>query len=101
MPSNLDIEFIPIAREDIRNIALWYRNELEGLDKRFIFSLEATLKSIHNNPELYPIQFNSIRAALMHRFPYRIYYVIEKDNIFVIGIIHTKRSPRHIKRRKM
>jgi hypothetical protein len=81
MPSNLDfkIHFLPVAREDIRKISLWYRNELEGLEKRFLFSLDAALQSLKKNPLLYPVNFSSIRAVLMHRFPYRIYYFIEND----------------------
>lgn len=102
MPSSLDfkIEFTPQASEDIRTIALWYRNELEGLDNRFLSSLEAALNSLRSNPKLYPVSFSSIRAALMHRFPYRIYYYLEVDVIFILGVIHTKRSPKLIRRRR-
>jgi toxin ParE1/3/4 len=102
MPSNLEfrVEFTPIAREDIRAITQWYRNELEGLEGRFLNNLEAAISLLQGNPKLYPVSFGSIRSALMRRFPYRIYYFLEADVIFVLGVIHTKRSPKLIRRRR-
>ena len=102
MPSNLEykVEFTPPAREDVRGITGWYRSELEGLENRFLLSLESALVILQTSPKLYPVVFRSIRSALLRKFPYRIYYFIEVDVIFILGIIHTKRSPKLIRRRK-
>lgn len=102
MPRNpeLVVEFTSYAREDIREIALWYRNEQDGLDDRFIFSLKASLDSLIKNPFVYQINFHSVRSMLMKRFPYRIYYLIEEPAILIVGVMHTKRNPKLIRRRK-
>ena len=44
MPKNPEylLDFTPQAREDVREIVVWYRSEMKGLEDRFLlnFSLE-------------------------------------------------------------
>jgi plasmid stabilization system protein ParE len=101
MPKSLEfvLEFSSQAREDVREVVLWYRNEQEGLEDRFLFSLKASTDSLIKNPLIYQVNFLSIRSMLMKRFPYRIYYSIEDDMVLILGVIHTKRSPKLIRKR--
>ena len=93
------LEFTPSAREDIREIVLWYRNEVEGLQARFLLSLKSAIDLLLDNPEAYQINFSCIRSILLHRFPYRLYYFVEGKSIKILGIIHLKRSPKFIRKR--
>src|SRR5579859_4853762 len=101
MPKNLDyvLEFTPKAREDVREIVLWYRGEREGLEDRFLLSLKASTDILLKNPRHYQIKFESVRALLLKRFPYRLYYFMEGNLITVLGVVHTKRSPKLIRKR--
>src|SRR6267154_550008 len=93
------LEFTAATREDIREIVWWYRNEQEGLEERFLLSLKASTDSLLKNPQIYQINFQSIRSLLLKRFPYRLYYFIENSSIVVLGVIHTKRNPKLIRKR--
>jgi Plasmid stabilisation system protein. len=93
------LEFTPQAREDIREIVLWYRNEVEGLEERFLLNLEVSINSLIKNPFIYQINFETIRAVLISKFPYRLHYIVEGNSIKVLGVIHVKRSPKLIRRR--
>lgn len=101
MPKNLEyvLEFAPKAREDVREIVLWYRGEREGLEDRFLLSLKASTDVLVKNPLLYQIRFESIRSLLLKRFPYRLYYFIDGNQVMVLGIVHTKRSPKFIRKK--
>jgi len=101
MPKNLDyvLEFAPKAREDVREIVLWYRGEREGLEDRFLLSLKASSDILLKNPLQYQVKFGSVRALLLKRFPYRLYYFIDGNLIMVLGVVHTKRSPKLIRKR--
>jgi toxin ParE1/3/4 len=101
MPKSLEyvLEYTPQARDDIREIVLWYRNELEGLEDRFLLSLEASTNSLIKTPFAYQVNFKSIRSILLKRFPYRLYYFVEEDSIIVLGVIHSKRNPKLIRKR--
>lgn len=93
------LQFSEISREDVREIGLWYRSQVSGLDERFVANLGRSALKIQKNPYSYPICFGVIRVALLNRFPYRIYYFIEDRLITVIGVIHTKRTPKLIRKR--
>lgn len=79
MPKNLEyvLEYTATAREDVREIVLWYRNEQEGLEDRFLLSLKASTDSLVKSPLIHQVNFHSIRSVLVRRFPYRLYYSIE------------------------
>jgi len=94
-----EMDYSELARDDVREITLWYRNEQEGLEFRFLLSLDAAVNSLSKNPVIYQINFGSIRSVLLYRFPYRVYYFIENNRIIISGVIHVNRSPRVIKKR--
>jgi plasmid stabilization system protein ParE len=103
MPKNLEhsLDFIPQAREDVRAIVIWYKSEVEGLEDRFLLSLKNSINSLIKNPLIYQVNFGSIRSLLLQRFPYRVYYFVEGNSIKIIGVVHTKRSPKFIRKRLM
>lgn len=94
-----DLSFAAVAREDVREIVLWYKNEVDGLENRFLFSLEVIISELRDNPLIYPIQFNNIRCGLLRRFPYKVYYTIDQETVIILGVIHVKRNPKLIRKR--
>ena len=93
------LEYTAASRDDVREIVLWYRNEKEGLEDRFLLSLEAAFNSIKGNPQVYQINFDGVRSLLLKRFPYRAYYFLDTNRIIILGVLHAKRSPRLIRKR--
>jgi plasmid stabilization system protein ParE len=55
--------------------------------------LGVVLDRIRENPELYPLARNSIRRAVLRRFPYLLFYLVEPRRIVVIGCLHASRDP--------
>ena len=89
------------AESDADEAAAWYDEQLEGLSKKFYDDLHQAIRKIQQYPALNPFYKNSklIRKKNLHRFPYKIFYIFNKNEIFVLAIIHHKRSAKHIKRR--
>ncbi len=54
---------------------------------------------IKENPKIFPIIHKKIRRALIHRFPYGIFYFTGNDLIIVSAIFHAKREPQKWERR--
>jgi plasmid stabilization system protein ParE len=48
---------------------------------------------IGRNPLACRLIYQDARRALVRKFPYSIFYIIEEDTIFVIGVFHSKRNP--------
>jgi plasmid stabilization system protein ParE len=55
--------------------------------------VDAALALIQRTPELHPLIHKQIRRALIRRFPFGIFYVVEEDTIRVLAVFHGKRNP--------
>jgi hypothetical protein len=44
-------------------------------------------------PAAGPIVYRTLRRALVHRFPFAVYYTLTTDLIEVRGVLHTSRRP--------
>jgi len=83
------------AEFDVFESYIWYEKQKEGLGEEFLDALDSAETSICNNPLTYPVRHKKIvRAFIVDRFPYIIYYVIKKDVIYVISIFNTNQKPK-------
>jgi plasmid stabilization system protein ParE len=89
----------PVTWLDIEEAIDWYENESKGLGKRFFKSFEDALEKIVKNPDAYLFIIPDVRRVLLKNFPYKIFYSVSPDTIFIIGVFHAKRSKGFIRRR--
>lgn len=81
------------AEEDLRGAADWYRRQAAGLDLRFRDAVREALGRITERPALYPKVHRELRRALVHRFPYSIFYRVTDETVLVVAIVHQARDP--------
>ena len=94
------VEFRKEALQDILSIISWYEHHREGLGDEFFISLEKSKHQLEQNPLQFIKKYKQIRKAIMSRFPYFIYYKIEKSSrVIVFAILHMKRSSKYVKGR--
>lgn len=67
--------------------------------EKFAAKVEEVLSRISTFPELYPALIRNVRAATLRRFPYLIYYRVQRTHVEVLAILHGSRSPRAWQRR--
>lgn len=91
--------FTPFAEKDIEEIVEWYGKQNIDLSKRFIKTLDKTVKNINENPFLFQEVYKTYRCANSGKFPYKIVYRIVEKNILIISITHHKRNPNVWKRK--
>jgi len=89
----------PEAEEDLTKTFVWYEDKRQGLGFDFLLHVDAGMRFIARNPQIYAPVYKKTRKHLIKRFPYKIVYIIEKQKIIVLGVLHGKRSPSVIKRR--
>jgi len=77
----------------------WYNVRMVGLGDQFFMSVDATIQAISRNPNQFPEIYKTIRRALIHRFPYAIFFVVEESQIIILAIFHAKRNPKQWKER--
>jgi plasmid stabilization system protein ParE len=90
----------PEAQADIREAATWYEGREVGLGIGFIGEIRASLQHIADNPLRFPTVDEDVRRALLHRFPYSIYFVNEPEAAAIIAVLHQHRRPAAWKSRR-
>ena len=90
---SLDGFLRPHARRDLEAAAAWYEDRHEALGSEFIDEFLLCVDRIEGNPESFPLVDADVRRALLHRFPYAIYYSVEPTHIQVLGVLHCSQHP--------
>jgi plasmid stabilization system protein ParE len=88
------------AQADIREAATGYETRETGLGRRFVGEVRESLRRIGDNPLRFPIVDRDVRRALLHKFPYSIYFVNEPEAAAIIAVLHQHRRPRAWKSRR-
>jgi len=81
-----------LAELEIQEIAMWYEDQQEGVGFKFLDAIDQSFERIQQFPELYAIVDGDVRRALLRRFPFAVYYRIERDKVTVLTVIHSKRD---------
>src|SRR5215213_10341755 len=83
----------PDAKADIGSAVRWYQRRDLNVAFRFTLETRATVSRIARSPYQFPCIKGSIRRALLKRFPYSIYYTLNKDGAaFVFAVLHQRRN---------
>jgi plasmid stabilization system protein ParE len=87
------------AEAELNEAFVWYEDRVPGLGSDFLLQVDACFNTILRTPELYPVVHRNIRRAILRRFPYEVFYVIDEPRISILAIFHSKRDPKHWKDR--
>lgn len=99
MPLSLSIT--SKAQQDVLNAYHWYEDKVTGLGLEFIQSVDARIKHLVSDPQHFQLVYgNSVRRALVSRFPYAIYFVQQDTSLIVFAILHQRVNPSRWKSRK-
>ena len=89
----------PIVFDDAEEAVNYYEKKVKGLGNRFYSSLLVSLEEIQLNPLNYSYIKIPVSRRVVSKFPYKIYYLVSDQTIYVIGISHAKRSNAFVKSR--
>ncbi|MFN2475349.1 MAG: type II toxin-antitoxin system RelE/ParE family toxin [Chthoniobacterales bacterium] len=80
----------PVAVDDLVEAAAWYERQAEGLGGELIDEALRAIRRAAANPELFRIvrRDGEIRRVLTERFPYRIFFSISSDALYVHAVLH-------------
>ena len=83
----------PATDADVEDAFHWYESELAGLGRQFLDELRASYDSVQSGPLKYQTLRWDIRRALLRRFPYSVYFVVEGSSITVLAVLRATRDP--------
>jgi plasmid stabilization system protein ParE len=82
-----------LQRASFRKPFIGTKNKNPALGSEFVRSIEVSIQLIRRHPKIFPAVHKNIRQAVIRRFPYSIFYLVEVDKIVVLAIFHTSRNP--------
>lgn len=91
----------PEAEADVVEAALWYEQQNPGLGEKFVAAVDQAIRRVIENPLAFPVihRRHEVRRALTHRFPYRVFFTLKGDTVFIHAVLHGHRHDRHWKAR--
>lgn len=97
----MTLQFV-ISREAVADIAetvRWFQEISPELLARFEAELESIYAAVLEHPQMYPTVYKNFRRALLRRFPYAVFYVVESPILLIAGVVHQSRDDTTWKRR--
>jgi len=82
------------AELDIVDAVAWYEERQVGLDAKLLLELDSVVERILRTPQQFPQVFGNVRRALLHKFPYSVYFHVSNERIDLVAVLHQHRDPR-------
>jgi len=83
----------PLAQADIGDAVTWYQQQQSGLGSRFLDLLDHVFKRIRETPMQFPTVSLDVRRALLHTFPYAVYFRETEQAVVILAVLHLRRDP--------
>ncbi len=83
----------PLAEADLDDAARWYEEEQPGLSRRFLSDVDRTFGRVRERPFQFPAVTRDVRRALLHAFPYAVYFRPSAQTVAVLAVLHLRRNP--------
>jgi len=89
------VVILPVAKQDIKEAALWYNSRQKELGKRFALHVRRKINLLKQNPLSSATRYDEVKTAVLDIFPFMIHYSTDEQQnlIIVTAVLHTSRNP--------
>lgn len=87
------------AIQDMDDAVSFYDSIDEKLADRLIDELDDVLNHITYNPQHFQKRYKNVRIRFTNKFPFGIYYTMDKNAVIVHAVMHNKRNPKRMIKR--
>lgn len=84
--------FRPPAEADALAAQAWYAEHSATTAARFTADLAGTIERVAERPAAFARVHGHVRRAVLHRFPYAVYFFVESEFIVVVAV-HGRQDP--------
>ncbi len=89
----MNLKYTDRSRDDIESAFSWYERQRRGLGFEFLDCVEIALKYIVDYPEMCQFKYSLFRSCPIRRFPFSIFYTVEKSNIIIHSVFDNRQDP--------
>ncbi len=88
-----NIRISEFAQIELDDAVLYYELEQQELGLRFKDEVRKAIDRIKKYPTSWPLECPDVRKCFVLKFPYKILYSIQKQDIVILAIAHQHRKP--------
>jgi plasmid stabilization system protein ParE len=89
----MNIDILEIAQKEMDDAVLYYEVKQPGLGSKFKEAVRQSIDRLKKYPTSWPIESGEVRKFFVHKFPYKILYSIQEQNIVILAVAHQHRKP--------
>ena len=91
----MTVRFTPRARDDLRDILDYIKQDNAGAADKARRAIAHTIAVLASRPHLgiRNARAPELRSLLVARYPYRIHYLVKDNDVWIVHIRHTARRP--------
>ena len=82
------------AAAEVTSAISWYAQPEINQTSAFVKDIQRTESHLQTHPELYKRVESDVRRAVLRRFPYSLFFLIEGDQVVVLAFMHQHQRPR-------
>lgn len=90
---SLELLVTATAEADLDQAFRWYEDQRLGLGREFLAVVDEHLDRLVGNPRHYPEIHRGLRRALIRRFPYAIFFLMNAKFVVILAVRHQAREP--------
>lgn len=87
------VRFHPAAAAEVERAQAWYEERSALAAAAFLQELTRAVQRIRVAPERYPTAEHGTRRIVLEQFPFTAFYLVRRDEAFVVAVAHHKRRP--------
>jgi plasmid stabilization system protein ParE len=81
------------AELDFAEAQVWYENQRPGLGAEFQSEISQIISVLAQTPLIYPVLYKDVGRAIIHRFPYLMWYRVVGKTVTVVACTHVRQDP--------
>jgi len=81
------------AEFDVAAAQIWHETQRTGLGAEFHFEFSQVIARPSETPLIYSAVYRDVRRAVVHRFPYLIWYRVLDKDVMVLACTHGRQDP--------
>ncbi|MBI4596382.1 MAG: type II toxin-antitoxin system RelE/ParE family toxin [Candidatus Tectomicrobia bacterium] len=85
--------FTMLAQQELEDAVRYYKLQYSELGRSFKEEARKAALRIAEYPKAWSIERGDVRKCVLHKFPYKLLYSVEKDHILIIAVAHQHRKP--------
>jgi plasmid stabilization system protein ParE len=87
------VSFHPDAAAEVERAQTWYEERSVFAAAGFLQEFSHSVQRLSAAPERYPAAEHGTRRILLDQYPFSVFYLARREEIFIIAVAHHKRRP--------